>query len=451
LVRGWYRRVGICFVALTAATAAFPEPARAAATHHAFVLGDSVTVGATPSIQTEAPARGWTVVVDAKVGRTTAEGASILAAMQGRLPAVVVVALGNNDGAIPALFARRIDAVMQQLVGVRDVVWYTMTPFASWVPAANAELRSAAGRWKNLQLADWSTVSTRTPGALVGAGPHLRAPGAQMFADLLFATLDHFGGGTPVVESFGGRRPNIVTGTSSSEAPRAMATALNGADLWFATPGGHVQPRRGTRSYGSLRSRPRAPIVAMSSTPSGKGYWLASSDGHVFSFGDARPHGSAGALRLVRPIVGMSATRSGKGYWLVAADGGIFSFGDARFHGSTGAVTLHQPIVGMSATRSGKGYWLVAADGGIFSFGDARFYGSTGGMRLQRPIVGMSPIPSGRGYWMVASDGGVFSFGHARYCGSGIGLHATTGAFFVGIAPAAHGYVLGAVMGGERS
>src|SRR3546814_8877047 len=64
------------------------------------------------------------------------------------------------------------------------------------------------------------------------------------------------------------------------------------------------------------------------------------------------------------------------GYWLVAADGGIFTFGDARFHGSTGAMKLNQPIVGMAPTPPGSGYWLVAADGGIFTFGDARFHGS---------------------------------------------------------------------------
>src|SRR6202034_2518623 len=86
---------------------------------------------------------------------------------------------------------------------------------------------------------------------------------------------------------------------------------------------------------------------------------------------------------------------SAHGYWLVASDGGVFSFGDARFHGSTGGVRLNKPVVGMVATPDGGGYWLVASDGGVFSFGDARFYGSTGGVTLNKPVVGMVATPDG--------------------------------------------------------
>jgi hypothetical protein len=54
-------------------------------------------------------------------------------------------------------------------------------------------------------------------------------------------------------------------------------------------------------------------------------------------------------MTLNKPIVGMTATPDGHGYWLVASDGGIFAFGDAAFFGSTGAMTLNKPIVGMAA------------------------------------------------------------------------------------------------------
>ena len=160
------------------------------------------------------------------------------------------------------------------------------------------------------------------------------------------------------------------------------------------------------------------PIVTMSPTPTRSGYWLAASDGGIFTFGDAGFFGSTGDLVLNSPVVGMVPTRSGLGYWLVAADGGVFSFGDALFYGSTGDLTLNKPIVGMAATPTGEGYWLVASDGGIFAFGDAPFLGSTGDIALNKPIVGMASLPAGAGYWMVASDGGVFSFGRAGFFGS---------------------------------
>jgi hypothetical protein len=169
----------------------------------------------------------------------------------------------------------------------------------------------------------------------------------------------------------------------------------------------------------------------------------------VFAFGDAAFLGSTGATVLAHPIVGMSATPHGHGYWLVASDGGIFSFGDAHFHGSTGAIALNQPIVGMAATRNGGGYWLVAADGGMFSFGRAPFFGSAGGTALTAPVTGMAVTHSGNGYWIAARDGRVFGYGDASRAAS---PHTTTPAAapstgtVVGIAPGpdARGYWLAA-------
>jgi hypothetical protein len=199
----------------------------------------------------------------------------------------------------------------------------------------------------------------------------------------------------------------------------AIAATPSGRGYWLAGSDGSVFTYGDAGFHGSLgAAHLNQPIVGMAATPTGRGYWLAASDGGVFTFGDAGFHGSLGAIHLNQPIVGVAATRTGRGYWLVAADGGVFSFGDARFHGSLGAIHLNQPIVGVAATPTGRGYWLVAADGGLFSFGDARFHGSLGAVRLNEPIVGMAATSTGRGYWMVASDGGVFTFGDAGFYGS---------------------------------
>jgi len=216
-------------------------------------------------------------------------------------------------------------------------------------------------------------------------------------------------------------------------SPMAVAMASNLAvgssctkglpGYWLAASDGGIFSFGHAGFYGSTGALTlNRPIVGMAATPDGGGYWLVASDGGIFSFGNAGFYGSTGALTLNRPIVGMAATPDGRGYWLVASDGGIFSFGDAGFHGSTGALTLNRPIVGMAAVPGGGGYWLVASDGGIFSFGNAGFHGSAGGLPLNRPIVGMAATPNGAGYWLVASDGGIFSFGNAGFHGSTGGM-----------------------------
>jgi hypothetical protein len=96
----------------------------------------------------------------------------------------------------------------------------------------------------------------------------------------------------------------------------------------------------------------------------------------------------------------------------------VFSFGDARFHGSTGKLRLNKPIVGISPTPDNRGYWLVASDGGVFAF-DAPFRGSMGGKRLNRPVNGL--VAYGNGYLMVASDGGTFDFSNTAFLGSLVG------------------------------
>jgi hypothetical protein len=196
------------------------------------------------------------------------------------------------------------------------------------------------------------------------------------------------------------------------------AEDCNGVELsrntWAAGPTGIVYAGSDMTGpaaafSGDMRGQPlNKPIVGMSPTIDGKGYWLVASDGGIFAFGDATFYGSTGAIKLNKPIVGMAMTPTGAGYYLVASDGGIFAFGDATFYGSTGAITLNKPISGMTATPSGKGYWMTASDGGIFAFGDAQFHGSAGALALPAPIVGM--IPNGAGYTLIANNGTLYPF-----------------------------------------
>ncbi len=198
-----------------------------------------------------------------------------------------------------------------------------------------------------------------------------------------------------------------------------MTATPDGRGYWEVAADGGIFTFGDAGFYGSMGGqRLNSPVVGMTATPDGRGYWEVAADGGIFTFGDAGFYGSMGGQRLNSPVVGMTATPDGRGYWEVAADGGIFTFGDAGFYGSMGGQRLNSPVVGMAATPDGRGYWEVAADGGIFTFGDAGFYGSMGGQRLNSPVVGMTATPDGRGYWEVAADGGIFTFGDAGFYGS---------------------------------
>jgi hypothetical protein len=173
-----------------------------------------------------------------------------------------------------------------------------------------------------------------------------------------------------------------------------------------------------TSHYGDLDPvvlRPAERVSSMSRTANGAGYWLFTTAGRVFAFGNARHFGDLANVRLNGPVLDSIATPSGNGYYMVASDGGVFAFGDAKFYGSMGAQRLNAPVMSLVPDADNVGYWLVARDGGIFAF-DAPFLGSMGDSRLNSPVTGM--VRNGRGYLMVGEDGGIFNFSDRPFVGS---------------------------------
>jgi hypothetical protein len=124
---------------------------------------------------------------------------------------------------------------------------------------------------------------------------------------------------------------------------------------------------------------------------------------------------SVGDSSSSRPVTGLRATMAsatrvaeqgnGSGYWLASSDGGVFTYGTAQFYGSMGGQHLNSPITGIVATADGHGYWLVAKDGGVFSYGDATFEGSMGGHTMAAPIVGMTSSSGSGGTGATGAQG----------------------------------------------
>jgi hypothetical protein len=219
-----------------------------------------------------------------------------------------------------------------------------------------------------------------------------------------------------------------------------VSATPTGQGYWRVAANGAILTAGDAHYYGSAAGKWHDTVVAMASTPSGHGYWIVDRRGIVYAFGDAPFRGDLRRRTLNKPIVGVASTPNGQGYWMVATDGGIFTFGNAPYKGSMGGHPLNKPVVGMASTSNGMGYWLVASDGGMFTF-NAPFKGSMGGHPLNKPIIGMAPAPGGQGYALVGADGGLFRFGsNVPFYGSA--ANACPGAWAVGVAisPGAIGY-----------
>jgi len=233
-------------------------------------------------------------------------------------------------------------------------------------------------------------------------------------ADAVPAVTQRSSTAMPLVDA----RLYAASGPTPSVTAVGIGSHPTGRGYWIASTDGRVLGfGRSTQIGPTTRLATRHPVVAIARAPRGSGYWIVTSAGRVLAFGDARNRGSIDSLRLDAPIVSMAATPSGRGYWLAARDGGVFALGDAKFRGSAGNLGLRTPIVGIVSSRLGNGYYLASADGGVYAFGDASFHGSATKYSPAGAVVDIAPSRTGRGYWLVTRDGSVYAFGDATYHG----------------------------------
>jgi hypothetical protein len=153
-----------------------------------FVIGDSVILGAQDALV--ARLTGWNVTFLAKESFFTWQAPTVINAFHATVGDISIVALGNNDGEDPGLFAHAIDQVMSAFGPVRKVLWVNLRQFRPWVPAANAQLVAATARYPNLEIVDWDARATPDPSLVYSDGLHLNPAGRDAMAALVGDRVD---------------------------------------------------------------------------------------------------------------------------------------------------------------------------------------------------------------------------------------------------------------------
>jgi len=160
--------------------------------------------------------------------------------------------------------------------------------------------------------------------------------------------------------------PNPANRSLPDGSCSAIAATPDGGGYWILNrAGGRVFAYGDARSDGgdfAAAGTEFAPAgTGIVATGDGHGYRILelglSGMTAVAAYGDAVSHGDEISLFRSDPsrfgagfnasAEGLAATHGG-GYWLAASDGGVFSFGDVAFHGSMGATHLNAPVVGVA-------------------------------------------------------------------------------------------------------
>lgn len=195
--------LGLSLFAVPAIGNATPTPPESSvATHHLYVIGDSLTYGSAAFgglRQKLKDSQLWkSNVVDAVVGRTALQGTRIVQKRKFKPNTAILVALGTND-----MLSRRekwyprqvIDEFMKAADG-RPVLWLNVefsTTRRDWRGRGNRfnrQLRLATQRWSNLTIADWDQFfEPNRRSRFVQDGIHLTVSGYRVRNNFMLRSI----------------------------------------------------------------------------------------------------------------------------------------------------------------------------------------------------------------------------------------------------------------------
>jgi hypothetical protein len=266
------------------------------------------------------------------------------------------------------------------------------------------------------------TVPTAYPANATGSATFslviVKASGASISVSTSSATITYppQQGAPPVPTTLIAR--GGATSTTQPKPPTTPPAA--GKGYWIVSSAGSVFAYGDAFAYGSVSANQLAgaSVVTIAATQDALGYWLVSSSGQVYAFGDAKGHGSVGKKRLSGSIIAFAANANGQGYWMVSSTGRVYAFGTAHNYGSVRKKQLAGTVTAFALARGGKGYWVASSAGPVYAFGDARKLGGLPLRKRTATVVAISASAGQRGYWLLMSSGRVYAYGKAHNYGS---------------------------------
>lgn len=156
----------------------------AAAVLSVTMVGDSVMLGASPSILGMLP----DCVIDAKVSRQVIQADNVLDSLeqQDLLRQTVVIALGTNG----PFSTEKGQEIIDRLGNGRTIYWVTAYGRdLSWQEESNATIRQLAENNENVHIIDWAQAVSGHAEWLCSDGIHLSAEGRGAYAGIILGGL----------------------------------------------------------------------------------------------------------------------------------------------------------------------------------------------------------------------------------------------------------------------
>lgn len=147
-------------------------------------IGDSVMLGAVPSIQKLIPG----CVIDAGESRQVIQAGEVIESLdqQGSLGNTVIIALGTN-GSFDLSSGQEI---IDRLGRDRDIYWVTVYgTYLQWQDSSNETIYQLSEKNENVHIIDWAGEASSHPEWFYEDGIHLNVSGQEAYADLILKSI----------------------------------------------------------------------------------------------------------------------------------------------------------------------------------------------------------------------------------------------------------------------